>query len=307
MLNVKIDTLLAVAELLNYTKAAQALSLTQPAVSQHIRQLESDYGVTIFRHGERPLVLTEEGKTLVQYARKFKNLHDRMLKQLSDDQRRRNHFTIGMTTTSASSSLVCLLAQYELQAGCKRIQIHTTDTATMLDMLRNYKLDLAITEDSVPEGDLFCLPIDSDQLFAVVSPSNPLASRKVVTLDDLKRQRLILRGAPSGTRSLWENQLHSLFESIDSFNIFMELDNNETIKTLVRQDVGVSILSDRSCIKEVEANELVLLPIENKCMTREVTLVCLPEPECMAAAKGIKKMYDQQIRRQMAERRREPL
>ena len=73
MLTPKVDTLLAVAEYLNYTKAAQVLSLTQPAVSQHIRQLESDYDVTIFRHGEKPLMLTREGEILTQYAQKLKN------------------------------------------------------------------------------------------------------------------------------------------------------------------------------------------------------------------------------------------
>ncbi|MEG1857895.1 MAG: LysR family transcriptional regulator [Pseudoflavonifractor sp.] len=304
MLNTKVDTLLAVADLLNYTKAAQALSLTQPAVSQHIHQLESDYGVTIFRRGEKPLALTKEGEILVQYARKFKNLHDRMLEQIEDERRRRSQISIGMTTTSLSSNLVDLLANFEKQTDCEKVQIRTSDAQTLFDMLRNYNLDLAIMEGSVPETDFYCLPIDSDQLFAVVSPLNPLAHRSAVTLEELKHQKLILRGKPSGTRTLWENQLRSLFEAIDSFNVIMELDSNEAIKLLVQKNLGVSILSERSCRGEVEAEQLVLLPIENKRMMREVNLVCLKDSEQIASAKILKKMYDAQMRQHAAKSRR---
>ncbi len=292
MLTAKVDTLLAVADLLNYTKAAQALSLTQPAVSQHIRQLESDYGVTIFRRGEKPLVLTKEGEILTQYARKFKNLHERMLEQIENEWRRKSQIVVGMTVTSASSNLIELLSEFEKLTDCERIQIHTADVESLLELLRNYNLDFAIVEGSVPESEFYCLAIDTEQLFAVVSPMNPLAHRSAVTLEELKHQKLILRRKPSGTRTLWENQVRSLFETTDSFNVIMELDSNETIKSLVQKNCGVSILSERSCKKEAEAQQLILLPIENKRMIREVNLVCLKDSERVDGLKAFKRLYD---------------
>ena len=292
MINSKLDTLLAVAELLNYTKAAQALSLTQPAVSQHIRQLEADYEITIFRRGEKPLVLTKEGEVLVQYARKIKNLHERMQVQLSDQKCKKRQLAIGVTETTMSSGIVETLAKFEKQTDCTSIQIHTDDAKNLLDMLRNYSLDLAVVEGGVSEADFYSLSIDSDQLFAAVSPLNSLSHRSVVTLEDLKAQRMILRSGNSSTRMLWENQLRQLFETIESFRVVMELDSVNAIKELVRKDYGISILSMRSCACEVEEGTLVLLPIENKRMIREVNLVCLKEAEQVGTAQLLKRVYD---------------
>lgn len=292
MLNAKLDTLLAVAELLNYTKAAQALSLTQPAVSQHIRQLEADYEITIFRRGEKPLVLTKEGEVLVQYAKKIRNLHERMLIQLGDVRRKKRQLAIGVTETTMSSGIVEVLAKFETQTNCSSIQICTDEAKNLLDMLRNYSLDLAVLEGSVSEADFYSLSIDSDQLFAAVSPLNSLSHRSVVTLEDLKTQRMVLRSAGSGTRMIWENQLRQLFDTIESFQVVMELDSVDAIKELVKKDYGISILSMRSCRSEVEEGTLILLPIENKRMIREVNLVCLKEAEQVATAQMLKRVYD---------------
>lgn len=292
MLNAKLDTLLAVAELLNYTKAAQALSLTQPAVSQHIRQLEADYEITIFRRGEKPLVLTKEGEVLVQYAKKIRNLHERMLIQLGDVRRKKRQLAIGVTETTMSSGIVEVLAKFETQTNCSSVQICTDEAKNLLDMLRNYSLDLAVLEGSVSEADFYSLSIDSDQLFAAVSPLNSLSHRSVVTLEDLKTQRMVLRSAGSGTRMIWENQLRQLFDTIESFQVVMELDSVDAIKELVKKDYGISILSMRSCRNEVEEGTLILLPIENKRMIREVNLVCLKEAEQVATAQMLKRVYD---------------
>lgn len=292
MLNAKLDTLLAVAELLNYTKAAQALSLTQPAVSQHIRQLEADYEITIFRRGEKPLVLTKEGEVLVQYAKKIRNLHERMLIQLGDVRRKKRQLAIGVTETTMSSGIVEVIAKFETQTNCSSVQICTDEAKNLLDMLRNYSLDLAVLEGSVSEADFYSLSIDSDQLFAAVSPLNSLSHRSVVTLEDLKTQRMVLRSAGSGTRMIWENQLRQLFDTIESFQVVMELDSVDAIKELVKKDYGISILSMRSCRSEVEEGTLILLPIENKRMIREVNLVCLKEAEQVATAQMLKRVYD---------------
>lgn len=291
MLDAKVATLLAVAETLNYTKAAQALSLTQPAVSQHIRQLESEYGIQIFRRGEKPLTLTDEGRILVQYARKLSNLHERMLRQIENERRRLRQLSVGLTPTSASGGMTQLLAQYAEQSHCSKIQVHTADGRTLQSMLRNYDLDLAIIEGSVSETDFYCVPIETDQLFVMVSPHNPLSRKSVVTLEDLKQQKLILRDRSSGTRAVLENQIRQLFDVIDSFDVTMELDSNEAIKALVRENFGVSILSERSCTAELASGELVMLPIENKRMVREVNLVCLPDAEHTGTVRELAKLY----------------
>ena len=90
--------------------------------------------------------------------------------------------------------------------------------------------------------------------------------------------------------------MQSLFETLDSFNVTMELDSNEAIKSLVQKNCGVSILSERSCKKEVESQQLVLLPIENKRMMREVSLVCLKDSVQVDTLKELKKVYDRNLK-----------
>lgn len=298
MLDAKVDTLLAVTETLNYTKAAQVLSLTQPAVSQHIRQLESEYGVQIFRRGEKPLVMTEEGKILVQYARKLKNLHARMVQQIENERKRLSQLVVGMTPTARSSGMAELLAKYADKSHCARVHLYTADGRTLQSMLKSYDLDLAIIEGSVSEQEFFCLPVETDQLFVAVSPESPLARKSVVTIEDLKQRKLILRDASSGTRAVVENLMRQLFEVIDSFDIIMEIDSNEAIKALVKKNYGVSILSERSCEEEIAAGTLVLLPMENKRMVREVNLVCLPEAKDTETVRDLAKLYAEMHRRQ---------
>ena len=113
------------------------------------------------------------------------------------------------------------------------------------------------------------LPLDTDYLVCVVNNNSPLAKKKIVTLKELKKENLILRLDSSYTRKLFESTLESINESINSFKIILELDNIETIKDLVRKDMGVSILAKNTCIDEVNRKKLTILPIENLSMVRK--------------------------------------
>ena len=112
MIDVKMISLLAVAELKNITKAAEALSLTQPAVSHHISQLEKELGVTLFIRGKGRLQLTESGKTVVKYAKMMSSAYERMKKALADEGRHLTRLRIGITHTAESNIIVEVLAKY---------------------------------------------------------------------------------------------------------------------------------------------------------------------------------------------------
>ena len=90
----------------------------------------------------------------------------------------------------------------------------------------------------------------------------------MVTLEDLKREKLILRLPSSGTRKLFESHLVSANESIDNFDIALEVDNIATIKDLVRKDLGVSVLARSACMDEIRKGKITSLPIENLSMIR---------------------------------------
>ena len=103
----------------------------------------------------------------------------------------------------------------------------------------------------------------SDYLVCVMSIRHPLAKRAMVTLSELKQERMILRLPTSDTRMLFESTLKSIGDSIDNFNITLEVDNIATIKDLVRKGLGVSILPQSACAREQKKGKMAVLPIEN--------------------------------------------
>ncbi len=272
MLDVKLETLLAVAEHRNFTRAAEILSLTQPAVSNHINLLERECGAKLFLRGKGEFRLTPEGEIAVTYARRLKALHGKMLTEIADEQRHVSRFRIGITHTSENNTISEVLARYVNQHSHINIMIITDTINNLYDMLENYELDIAVVEGRRVSSRLNYLMMDTDYLVCVLCNENPLASRSMVTLNELKRENMILRLPSSATRQLFEATLISMNESIENFNVSLEVDNVATIKELVRKDLGVSVLPRSACIRDVIKGKLTILPVENLSMMREMNI-----------------------------------
>ena len=272
MLDPKLETFITVAELKNFTKAAQALNLTQPAVSNHINQLEKEYNTKLFMRKKKDFTLTNEGKIALTYARRLKALHDKMIQKIADVQTSSSHIKIGITHTSENNNITEVLAQYANQMHNITITIITDSINNLYDMLENYQLDIAIVDGKKQSGKLNYLMLDTDYLVCVLSSQHPLAKNSSISLNQLKKENMILRLPSSSTRSLFEATLISINESIDSFNVLLEVDNVSTIKQLVMNNFGVSILPQSVCIKDVKKGKIKTLPIENLSMTRQMNI-----------------------------------
>ncbi len=272
MLDPKLETFITVAELKNFTKAAQALNLTQPAVSNHINQLEKEYNTKLFMRKKKDFTLTNEGKIALTYARRLKALHDKMIQKIADEQTSSSHIKIGITHTSENNNITEVLAQYANQMHNITITIITDSINNLYDMLENYQLDIAIVDGKKQSGKLNYLMLDTDYLFCVLSSHHPLAKNSSISLNQLKKENMILRLPSSSTRSLFEATLISINESIDSFNVLLEVDNVSTIKQLVMNNFGVSILPQSVCTKDVKKGKIKTLPIENLSMTRQMNI-----------------------------------
>ncbi|MDL2220782.1 LysR family transcriptional regulator [Eubacteriales bacterium OttesenSCG-928-N14] len=273
MLDPKLSTLLSVAQTMNFTRTAEELSLTQPAVSQHIKALEKELNIRIFNRSQKELILTEEGRITVEYARKMRSLYHNLQLDIEDEQRSLKRLTVGVTQTAESSAISQILAIYGSENPKLHITIITDIIKNLYDKLRSYELDLAIVEGTVADGDLNSILLDTDHLVLAVANDNPLSAKSMVTLAELKKEKLILRLPDSGTRTLFEQSLHSSGDSINAYNVILEVDNNNTIKELVQSGFGVSILSRAACEDYVRKNKFKVLPVENLSMIREINIV----------------------------------
>ena len=146
MLSTKLQTVLAVAEYKNFTRAAEELNMTQPAVSHHIKQLEQEVDAPLFVRNKAGLKLTPQGEIVVNYARRMKALHERMFAELQNAERHLSLLRIGITHTSESNLTAAALARYSNQKGKLKIILFTDTINNLYDMLENYELDLAIVD-----------------------------------------------------------------------------------------------------------------------------------------------------------------
>jgi len=273
MLSPKVMTLLSVAKTRNFSRSAEELSLTQPAVSQHIKALESELEVQVFNRSQKEPRLTEAGKIVVEYAKKMQALYTGLLQEIEDEKRDVKRLTVGVTPTAESSNISQILAMY----GSEHPNLHITIISDLLknlyEKLRYNEINLAIVEGTVSDPMFNSILLDTDYLVLAVANNNPLAKKSMVTLGELKKERLILRLPNSGTRRLFEESLKTSGDSIDSYNIILEVDNNNTIKELVQSGFGVSIISKSACNDFVRAGRFKILPVENLSMIREINIV----------------------------------
>ena len=138
--------------------------------------------------------------------------------------------------------------------------------------------------------------LDTDYLVCAMSNNDPLSKNGVITLNELKKEKLILRLPTSATRILFESTLESINESIDEFNIILEVDNIATIKDLVRKNLGISILPKSACMNEVKKKKMTILPIENLSMIRETNIIYPKNFSHIDILKTITKIYQETLK-----------
>ena len=273
MINARLHTLLEVYKQGSITKAAAALNLTQPAVSQHIRYLEDEYKVKLFLRGDRELKITEDGEILVKYAKCINALEQNLKIALKDRKNNIRHLNIGITQSLETGLSTTLLAEYCNENPKTHVTIISDTIQNLYQKLKTYEVDVILIDGKISDSNFNSILLDTDYLVLAVGNDNPLSKKSVVTLDELKKENLILRLPGAGTRTLFEANLSSNNQSIDDFNVILEVDNIAIIKELVKNNFGVSVLAHNTCLSELKKNKFSVIPVENLSITREINLI----------------------------------
>ena len=297
MFDTRLYSLLKVVEVGSYTKAAEQLNLSQPAVSQHIRQLEEMLGVKLFEHTHNRLSVTAEGEIVVKYARRMIALSNNMRQALKTEKEQIRSLTIGITHTAENGAIIEALAAYTNSFGDMNMKIITNTTQPLYTAVKNYELDFAFVEGKSRDPSLGTMMVDTDCLVLAVPPDHALARQSMVTISQLKKEKLILRLPNSNTRTLFEASLESHGLRLDDFNVIMEIDSIATIRKLIRHGFGVSVLAKSACMSEVKKGLLAVLTIESLSMIREINLVYRKDFEHPELLNGIIRKYNEMQRR----------
>lgn len=291
MADTRLETLIMVCETGSFTKAAEQLSLTQPAVSQHVKQLEKEFEVKLFNRSEGVLKLTTEGEIVLKYAKRIQTLYQNLHQSLKDEKRHITRISVGITHTAESNLMAEVLARYGSTHHGTHITMISDSINNLYAKLKTYEIDLAIAEGKIPDANFNSILLDTDSLILAVPNGNPLSKKSMVTLNELKKESLILRLPDSATRNLFASHLESNRMSLDEFNVTLEVDNIATIKDLVRRNFGVSIMAKSAFMDEIKKGKLKGLPIENLSMTREINLIYHKDFEHMDILQDLTKIY----------------
>ena len=296
MVDLKLYSLLKVYECGSFSGASKQLSITQPAVSQHIKALEEELGIRIFERQSGRLIVTKEGKKVIRWAQKTVGLANRLRQELNSGAAAKENLVIGVTHTVESNPIAEALARYCADNDGVSIKLITESINNLYTMMDSYELDMAIVEGRRPDDKLKFLMLDTDYLVLAVSPEHPFAKREMITLGELKKERLILRLPNSGTRNLFTAHLESNNMDIHEFNVILELDNVATIKDLIRRNFGVSILPRSVCLDELKKKKISVLSVENLSMIRETNIVYRGDFTQTDILQGIVKAYKETLR-----------
>ena len=292
MADQRIRSFLKVYETGNFTKAADSLALTQPAVSKHIKSLEDEFGVELFVRSRNKLYATPEGKLVAKYARKMLQLELNMRKDLNNAKKQLSGISVGITHTAESNASAEALAAFAMAHENMKVKIISDTTDKLCGMLKDYRLDLAVIEGRISDPSLESVVLDTDCLVLAVPPEHPLADKPFITVEELKKETLIIRSRHSGTRNMFVSSLEARNMHLDEFSILMELDNIATIKDLIRRGFGVSVLPRSTCEDEWKKGKICLLPIEGLGMIREMNLVYRKDWERPAILSEIAEFYN---------------
>jgi DNA-binding transcriptional LysR family regulator len=254
-----------VARLLSFTKAAETLHMTQPAVTFQVRQLEEHFNTRLFDRTHNRISLTEAGARVYEYADRIFELYQEMensIREMTGEIR--GALTIGASTTIAEYMLPTLLGDFKAKYPEVEIHLKVSNTEGIVSMVENNTIDLGVVEAPVTNKNLVVEVCRMDQLVAILPPKHPLIGSDVesVSLRELVGYPFICREEGSGTREVINEYLGRLEGCTDALNISMELGSPEAVKGAVEAGMGVSVVSGATVQKELKLGTLVAVNLD---------------------------------------------
>lgn len=252
-----------VARLLSFTKAAETLHMTQPAVTFQIRQLEEYFNTRLFDRTHNRISLTEAGEKVYHYAQRIIAHYSEMeneVRRLTGDVM--GLLIIGASTTIAEYVLPQLLGEFQKRCPQVKLRLQVSNTVGIVQMVENNDVDVGIVEAPVGNKNLMVRVCWQDKLVLICPPNHELAGRAEIRVQDVLNYPFICREEGSGTREVINTYLAANGMSFNDVNLTMEFGNPESVKSAVEAGLGISIISQATLTKELQLNTLAVLQLE---------------------------------------------
>ena len=259
-----------VAKSLNMTKVAERMLISQPSISQAIKEIEEEMDCIFFERLGKRLYLTHEGNVFLSYTRRILNLLEESKQKIKNfNNVESGHISIGASTTVGVHLLPKMVRNFSKDYPNIDISLEIKNTDEIVGLILSNKIDVALIEGDVYNDEIVKKDFYKDELVFIAAANHKWKEKSVLNKSDLKNEKLILREHGSGTRMVGERILK---ENNIKYNTYMEIGHNEAIKKLVKNDFGVSVIS-KLCIENDEEKDFIIKRIKGVNVERYFWLI----------------------------------
>jgi DNA-binding transcriptional LysR family regulator len=270
----RLEIFVKVAELGSFSRAAEALFLTQPTVSEHVRALEDELGVQLLDRLGRGTTPTRAGTLLLGYALRMLTLAREAVQAIEQFQGRvSGELTIGGSSIPGEYVVPALIGAFRGKYPDVRISLLIGSSREVQQWVEEGRVEIGVVGAAPSGRALQARQLMDDEIVVVVGADHPWSTRKTVSLDELKAEPMIVRERGSGSRETFERALEGVGLDLGAFRIVGEMASTQAIKQAVRAGVGLSLISRRAVLDECRARLLVCVTIRDLTISRAFHLV----------------------------------
>ncbi len=273
----RLQVFYTVAKQLSFTKAADILYMTQPAVTFQVKQLEEHFNTRLFERSHGKISLTPTGELVLGYAERVLALTGEMEARVGElTGQVTGPLMIGASTTIAEYQLPRILGEFKARFPQVQARLTVANSETVAAKVADHSLDVGLIEAPSHNPNLTTLACCEDELVMICAPGHSLASRSSVNARDIAVEPYVSREHGSGTREVVDGFFSDNGVNPDDLHIEMELGSREAIKGAVEAGLGVAIMSASTVTKEIQLGTLVAIPLAPR-LTRQLSMVYAPE------------------------------
>lgn len=272
MLEQKLYTFIKLAECQSTTKTAAELHMTQPAVSQQLKALETQYNVLLFSREGRNLVLTDEGKYFYHLVRRMITMEQQFTELVKHSSTKIIRF--GATLSISDGVMPYLLPKMIEHWKNVRFQLITQNTQELLEELEKGMIDFALIEGNFDKKKYANTPFMEEDFYGFCKTESEYS--KFTKLEDCVSAPLILREKGSGTRDIFESECMAHNMKSENFTFLYEIDNISVILNMLKKDMGITFAYRCAVQKELEEGDIQIIPLEDFNLKRTFSFVALP-------------------------------
>ena len=270
----RLEIFCKVLEMQSFTKAAEAMLLSQPTVSEHIRALEETVGERLVDRLGREVLPTPAGKILYRYARDMIRLREEAIQALERFKGNLSgRLAFGASTIPGNYILPQLIGSFKRKYPSIQVTLKISSTAEVAEKLLEGSFELGLIGAKPKDRRLEPEEVFSDELILTVYPEHPWASGKEIELEELYGEPFIFRETGSGTRQTMVQILESHHFDLSRLFVVAEMGSTEAVRQSVKSRIGISILSSRSVSEDIRQGLLVNVPFKGTRFFRSFYLV----------------------------------